>query len=466
MRIALIQPSWSSLHGKFENLAKVQGLFPPLGISYLATIADDMGHDVMLLDGEAEQISTSELYERIKKFNPNIVGITSTTPLSDKAVKIAKLVKRNLKKTVLIGGPHITALKEKAFHDCFDIGFIGEAENAFREFLENFGREEKYLKIKGLILRNKNKIILTEKREYIKELDMIKFPARHLLNLGGYLASTDRGLIRHTTIMASRGCPFQCVFCSQHTLFGRVARFRSAKNVVDEMEGVLKNLGTDHFIFVDSTLTLRRALVEEICKEIIKRKLKITWEGWTRASLIDEKLLRLMKKAGFIRISFGIESGDPRILKLIKKEIKIEDIRKAYRIVEKIGIEATCSVMIGHPGETRESIMKTIRFVKSIPQVKYSALSIAVPYPGTELLEMAKNKWHGLKLHTEDYTKFSRYGDSVMSVNDLTSEDLIKFQKKGLLLINLTPRRIWYHLRRTGFKEALGNAYAFAKAFI
>jgi radical SAM superfamily enzyme YgiQ (UPF0313 family) len=467
MKIALIQPPWSNLCGKFQSLARVEGLYPPLGIAYLATIAEEMGHEVLLVDGEANQISMQDTYKKIKKFNPDILGITSATPLFDKATKLAKAVKKSMKTTVLIGGPHITALKEKAFDDGFDVGFIGEAEETFKEFLENFGDEDAYQHINGLMLRKGNKVFLTAHRPYMKDLDSIKFPARHLMNLDRYLSSTKRGLIKHTTIMASRGCPFQCVFCSQHTMFGRVARFRSGKNVVDEMEEAYRKHGIDHFIFVDSTLTLKRSQVEEICHEIIKRKLnKITWEGWTRANLIDEKLLRLMKRAGFIRISFGIESGDPRILKLIKKEVKLEDIRKAYKLVEKVGIEATCSVMIGHPGETRESIMKTIRFVRSIPQVKYSPLSITVPYPGTEVLDMAKKRRHGLKLHTEDYTKFSRYGNSVMSVNDLSPEDLIKFQKKGLLLINLTPRRIWYQLRRTTIKEALENAYAFAKAFI
>jgi len=251
-------------------------------------------------------------------------------------------------------------------------------------------------------------------------------------------------------IMATRGCPFKCVFCSEPLTNPKV-RFRSPKNIVDEMEKFSKELGITHFFFLDSNITLKRQQIEDVCREILKRGLKVTWEGWTRANLVDLNILKLMKQAGMIRISYGIESGDPELLKIIKKEVSHSDMLNAFKMTEEVGIEVACSLMIGLPGETRASAERTIEFVRNIPQILYSNLSIANPYPGTEMYQWALKGKHGIRLHINDYSEYRRYDSSPISVNDLSSEDLVSLQKIGLLRIHFTPRRILAAANMLGF---------------
>jgi len=469
MKILLIQFPWAEIHKGYEDLAKIQGFEPPLGICYLGAVALKQKHEVKIIDFEAEQmLKLSQQIKAVLDYQPDIIGITSTTPCFHKVAPFAKAIKKLIDVKIVVGGPHISVLYEKAFSKEFDFGVYGEGEITFGEFLNQVQQKKpNYSKVDGLMFWKGKKLIKNKPRAYNEDLDSLDFPARHLLKNELYnLTVPGKGIVKITNIMAMRGCPFQCVFCSAQTMWGRAARFRSAANVVNEMEQTMNELGLRHFVFTDSTLTLKRQLIVDICNEIIRRRLRVTWEGWTRANMIDEKLIRLMKKAGFIRISFGIESGDPKILKLIKKEVALSDIRKAYKLVKKYKLEATCSVMIGHPGDTKESVMKTIKFVRSIPEIKYSGLSIAVPYPGTELYDMAKNKQHGLRLLSEDFRKYVRYDNVVMCVNDLSPRDLKRYQKLGIMYIQLTPGRVWYHLTRTNIKDAFLNAKAFFKAMI
>ncbi|HPA48172.1 MAG TPA: hypothetical protein PK395_20580, partial [bacterium] len=153
------------------------------------------------------------------------------------------------------------------------------------------------------------------------------------------------------------------------------------------------------------------------------------------------------------------ESGSPHVLKLIHKEVSHEDMRRAYRIAGKLDIEATCSAMMGHPGETEADVWETVRLIRSIPEIEYSPLSIAVPYPGTELYEMAKNEQHGLKLVTEDYSKYLRYAGGVMEVNGMTPEYLTKLQKRALIWMHLTPGKIIGTIRRFGLKPILQSIF-------
>ena len=174
-----------------------------------------------------------------------------------------------------------------------------------------------------------------------------------------------------------------------------------------------------------------------------------------QANLVDEELLSLMQQAGFVRVSFGIETGSPRILKLIRKEVSHEDIRRVYRLAGKLGLEATCSAMMGHPGETEADVWETVRFIRSIPEIEYSPLSIAVPYPGTELYQMAQNGEHGLKLLTQDYSQYLRYAGGVMEVNGMSPQYLRKLQKRALLWMHLTPGKLVGTIRRFGFKATI-----------
>lgn len=207
------------------------------------------------------------------------------------------------------------------------------------------------------------------------------------------------------------------------------------------MKEVIATYGTRHFLFLDDTLTLDRKHITEICNLIIKENLNITFEGSTRANLVDEELISLMVKAGLIRISFGLESVDEGIRKTMRKEVPLEAYIKANQITNKYGLETHNSCMIGLPGETHETLEKTLNFLDQHEEIKQANISIAVPYPGTALYEMAKKGENGLTLLTEDFSKYRRYNSAVMKVGDLWPKDLIEMQNYAFLSIYTAPWR-------------------------
>ena len=246
------------------------------------------------------------------------------------AKKLAKKIKNELKLPVIIGGPHITVMPEETMkEEIFDYGVYGEGEETFLELVNSLENKKRLDDIMGIIFRKNGKIVINKPRPFNQKLDDLPIPNRKLLKIDKYLWSVpEKGIVKFTTIMGSRGCPFDCIFCSQRTMFGTKIRFRSIKNIIEEIEYITNNLGIKHFQFIDDTLTLNKERLKEMCNLILQKKLDITWEGWTRANTVDEETLRLMKRAGFVRVSFGIESGNPHILKVIKKGVELDDITK------------------------------------------------------------------------------------------------------------------------------------------
>lgn len=456
MKIIFVHPNWTERLGKFARLAQKRSPYPNLGILYLASIAEKKGHKVEIIDGDVENLTTPDIVEYLLKNKFDIVGITATTPIFHKAVRLAESLKENkYNAKILIGGVHFNIFKKKIFYDCFDYGFFGESEYTFGQFLDIIENgSNNFDDMKGFVYRKNGQIIETLPAESIKDLDALDFPAMHLLKLDRYILTFGRKYRpkRALSILPSRGCPFKCVFCCE-PLLNNVFRYRSPKNVVDEIEKRHKELQVSHFCFSDTSMTLNRNRIEGICHEIIERNLKITFEGSTRANLVDESLLKLMKSAGLIRISFGLESGDPEVLRIIRKGVSLEDVSKALEIADKLGIEIWVSAIIGLPGDTRESVNRTINFIKNRPQILYSTLGIANPYPGSEMYEWSLEGKYGFRLLINHASKYSRYDFSPVTVNDLSPEELVRLQKIGLLKIHFTPKRILAAIRITGFFE-------------
>ena len=221
------------------------------------------------------------------------------------------------------------------------------------------------------------------------------------------------------------------------------------------MKECIEKYAVEHFMFLDDTLTLHRQHIIDICNLIIKENLNITFEGSTRANLIDEELVSLMKKAGLIRLSFGLETVDEGIRKTMKKMVPLESYITANKLTNKYGIETLNSCMIGLPGETIETVRKTLAFLRNSKEIKQANISIAVPYPGTELYEMAKKEENGLKLVTEDFSNYRRYNAAVMQVGELSPDDLIDIQNEAFASIYLAPWRWEPMIRKSGAKGAL-----------
>jgi radical SAM superfamily enzyme YgiQ (UPF0313 family) len=227
---------------------------------------------------------------------------------------------------------------------------------------------------------------------------------------------------------------------------------------------VKEELGIKHFMTLDSTLTLDRKLIVAISNELIERNVGITWEGQTRANLVDRELLVLLKRSGLVRLSFGVESADPEVLRLMKKEVPVEAMREAFRLCKELGISTLCGTMMGNPGDTRKSILRTAWFVRSIPEIRYAPIAIAIPYPGTELMDMAEKNMYGLKLLSKDYRNYSRYAGGVMEIDGMKPEELLKLQRRALLIAHLTLRKIFGLFQHFGFFNVFKMGMKFVKS--
>ena len=450
-KLVLVSPSYQYRNKSLRWLAKSITVAPPLGLLYVAEAAKSIGWSVEIIDSEMEEYSLGIVVNKVISAAPDLVGITVTTPFLQSAIQISEGVKKIASIPVIMGGAHPTAKGLETLLDCFDFALQGEGDEAFKHFLNAFEGNGRYSDIAGLIYRD-NGEVFSNSSQQLENLDRLAVPERGLLNLKKYVSRVpNHGTKRYTSIMATRGCPYECVFCAVQTMYGRTLRFRPVEDVIEEIKVSIKSYNITHFHFVDDTLTVNKNYVRKLCRSISDNDLDITWEGWTRADCIDEELLALMMSTGFVRISFGVETGNPEVMKNLKKDMNHGHINAAFELASKMGLEARCSVMIGNPGETRKTLWDTINFIRDNDNIKYSTLSIATPYPGTELAEMAKEGRHGLKLNITDETKFLRYFSPTMQMNDLSMSNLKIMQVVGLIWMHMTPAKIVGSIKRFGF---------------
>lgn len=460
MKIILLYPQWSGTYGIFAHFAKRAGRWPPLNLCYLAAVAEKAGHQVKIIDGEAEEVSLEKMVKQVVRFNPDIIGITATTPFYHITVALASMLKEADKNIpIVIGGSHISILQEKAFNPCFDYGFIGESERSWELFLSRYEKKMDISDIKGLLYRKADRIISGGMPDSIEDIDSIPFPARHLLKIDRYKQGTLRkGRNNFTSIMASRGCPFKCIFCSTK-VFGYRVRRRSLDLFMEELKSIISNFNIRHFYIADDTMTLDRQYMLDFCCRLEKEKISITFEGGTRANCVDEELMAVMARNGLIRLAFGLESTDPRMRKIMRKEIPVHCYKEANKLANKYKVETVNSAILGMPGETRATAEKTISYLQNAREIKQAHLSIATPYPGTELYEMAKRGEHGLRLLSEDFSRFRRYGSPVIEVNDLSAQNLLDLQNDGFLRIYSASWRLLPMLRKHGLIGGLLTFY-------
>ncbi len=470
MRVLLLGPPWGDIYGDFKHVAKVGVYYPPLGLCYIASTLQTGGHETKVVDCEAEGKNLDAVIELVKEYKPDLIGIQVVSPLWDVVLEICRAVKEQCPTKIVLGGPHVSITKGESFEQnpYFDFAVTGEGELTMLGLADALDANTDLKDVDGLIFQDGDKIWEGMPRQVPDNLDELVMPDRTDLPMDRYLFSVPgAGNKKFATITSTRGCPFECTFCTEPMMFGRKTRFRTPENVVDEMEEALTNQGVSHFIFVDDTLTVEKSRVYEMCRLIKERKLDVTMEGWTHANTITEELLVEMKSAGFRRLSFGIESGDPEILATLKKGTNHDKIRAAYKAAKKAGIETRGSIIIGLPGDTRETVERTIKFVTDLKEIDHCYFNIAMPYPGTEIREQALKGEAGITLLSEDYSILKRQGQSVvMEVNDLKTDDLLQLQRHAYRSFWLKPRRIFYNLYRAGFKAGIQNSWAFFRSFI
>jgi len=437
-----------SMEEEYGHLAKVGSVEMPNGLCYLAASTRKSGYKTEIIDAHAMNISNGKLTDLIINKNPKYVGISANTINIYSAADLAKKVKKlNPDIKMIVGGPHITAVPVetmKRFPE-IDIGVIGEGEITIVDILNNLKKRKDLKKVKGIVFRKGKKIIITEKREFIKNLDDLPPPAFDLLpDFKKYYKPPAWSLHEKVSalLITSRGCSAQCTFCDR-AVFGNVCRTHSAEYVMRIIRKLYHKHGVRHLRLNEDNLLLFRNKIKGICNAIIKEKLKISWSCFARVDCVNFEILRLIKKAGCWQISYGIETGEQKILDVEKKNITLEQIEKAVRLTKKVGIRVIGFNMIGHPLETIKSMKKTIDFNKRIKVDDFKA-EFLIPFPGTELYYTAEK--YGVL--DRDWGKMGVYKGPVFIPYGLTKELLIEWHKRGLWHFYLQPRIILSYIKQ------------------
>jgi radical SAM superfamily enzyme YgiQ (UPF0313 family) len=382
-KVALVSPPLLKDSGHHPFLA-------PLGLTYIAAVLEQDGHEIKILDCPACNIDHKKLTSELSSFEPNWIGISSITPTIKSALQSARLAKEACPASKLVlGGPHATFMDKQILSQepTVDIIVRGEGELTMAELAQHTPDSGNLGEVNGITFRSSNgQIVRTRNRAPIQNLDGLPRPAYHYLSLEKYRIFGKR----HMPIMASRGCQYQCAFCVSSQMFGATYRGRSPKNVVDELEWLRDVHGASGITFNDDTLTVDRGRVHDICDQIISRKIDLPWGCQSRVDQTSRDILVKMRKAHCNEVSFGIESGCQKILDAIKKKTSVEQNEQAIRWAKEEGLFVAVTALIGYPGETIESAKQTIDLLRRV-EPDDAWLCVATPYPGTELHSLLEN---------------------------------------------------------------------------
>ncbi|NQT81072.1 MAG: cobalamin B12-binding domain-containing protein [Candidatus Aminicenantes bacterium] len=386
MNVLLINPPRENeiIGNNPSIIEEERGYSPPLGLLYIAGYLEKYtNHNITVIDSQVEKLDYRSLETRINSVKPDVVGLTTMTlTLIDviKTIKIIKNINKNIK--IALGGSHAHLFPEETINlNNVDYLVLGEGEKTFKELLEKMDDKSALINVQGLVFKNNNKIVNTGIRPLIRNLDEIPFPARRMVPYKKYNSLLTKGNIV-TTMFTSRGCPFKCSFCDRSHL-GKIFRARSAENVVDELEECT-NLGIYEFLFYDDTFAIDSKRVKEICDEITKRKLDIGWDIRTRVDTVDEEMIKNLKKAGCQGIHYGIEAGNEKILKILNKDISLDQAKYVFDLTKKYRIPILAYFMIGNPTETIDDIYTTFKAMRML-NPDYVHLTILTPFPGTKI---------------------------------------------------------------------------------
>lgn len=464
MKILLLIPP-TDLSKSYGNLKRFSNPQPSIGIAYIAAVLREKGHDIKVVDAYVNRHTLKEIMGMIEEYVPAVVGMSVLTPSADIVYEISRNIRAIVPHIkIVMGNMHASLFSDEILSNNYaDFVVHREGEITMPELLKAIENKSGLESVKGVSFKKNNVVVNNPMMPHIEDLDVLPFPAWDLFPMDKY--STDprtevKKNVVEMMILATRGCPNQCTFCSSRTdrSLGSRYRMRNPKAVVDEMVYMNEKYGNDIFSFTDLAFPLVRKHAVELCDEIINRGLdkKIKWVTECRVKPLDEELLALMKKAGCVRLCFGIESGNNEILELVKKRFTIEDVRKAVSMAHKAGLDVDGMFMIGLPEETAETILETIDFAIEL-NVRYAIFNIFVPYPGCELYDILKaqgrihyNKW-------SDFTSYPTYsgGVPVYVPDGLSHQELMELQKKAMKRFYLRPKFIIHEFKNFKINKIL-----------
>jgi len=439
--VLLINPPWRL--SKEARFLRLHSISPPLGLAYMAAVLELNEIEVEILDAAVEELSLAEIVQRVEQYNPTMVGVTATTPLIFVAAETIRAIKRHLPSVVtILGGVHISALPKETMQTYpeIDIGVLGEGELT----LLDLARGKNLKKTDGIVYRHDSRILFTQSRAFIRDLDDLPLPARHLLpDLRRYkLAPSNFSRTPVTTMITSRGCPFGCIYCNKQ-VFGNSYRYTSPQRVLSEMRELVSRYKMREVKIWDDTFTLNQDRVKQICKMMCKERIDLTWSCETRVDLVNAELLAAMRKAGCWCIDYGIESGNQEILNKIGKGVTLEQIRRAVQMTKDAGIKTRGYFMIGLPGDTPKTIAQTLDFSKSL-DLDFATFFITTPFPATKLYDLAEREGEGT-IFTRDWSEYYSLneGKVLFVPKSLTERELKDLLTKAYHDFYLRPSYIW-----------------------
>lgn len=430
--VLLVNPHSVVLKGtKFANAMKVN---LPLGLAYIAAVIEQMGFPIKVLDLALLEMDRHEFRRYIETEKPDIVGITSVVNTFNNSLRVAKIVKEvNPETKIILGGVQATFSYKEAL-ESGDIDFVCmyESEETIQELLENIDAPVTRLKeVRGIAFTDGGEIVVTPKRPLIKDINSIPFPARHLFEVDKYFGAIS--------IITGRGCPSQCIFCSAQSFYEKY-RARECENIIKEIHQIIDNFQCKSIFIADDCFTINRKRLVNLLEAFKREQFNLTWSCESRIDTIDQEIIHLMRETGCVGIQFGVESGNQEVLNQIGKGINLNDVKKRIFEANELGISVMASFIIGHPMDTKETILETFQFASELVRERPDKsvevrplFALLTPLPGTYLYEHVDEL--GIKILTKNWDRYT-FADVVMETENLSGHELrtLHFEASRLTL--------------------------------
>ncbi len=450
--VLLLQPPTGSYRRDDRCQSRVEDQtiqinLPPMDLAYHAAVLENAGFTCAIRDFSTAHISPVKALEEIRILSPHCLFFSSTQPTQANDFAFAEQVHRLIPGIrIVVRGESVTFQDRQILEQVPVVDFIlrGESEETLLELVESLFRSGKPLsEINGLSYREEGRILRTPDRTFIRRLDDLPWPARHLLDQSLYRSPETNNVL--TTLYAARGCPYPCIFCPAPLASGRPVRLRQAEDLVAEIEACVSEYGIREFLFHGDTFTYSRKWVLELCEAIARKGLKIRWGCNSRVDTIDREMLQAMKSAGCWVIGFGVESGHEETLRKIRKAATRDQVVEAFRMCREAGIRSHAFFVFGFPWEGEVHLQADLELAREIDP-DFFDFNIAYPLPGTELLKQVENE--GLI----DRSRIDQGGYAVPATRThlLAHEELEEWRRKALLSLYLRPRYIARTLLQAG----------------